>query len=63
MNVLMVERGHTSIIHIVNNFFAKWNVDLKIDGLLITCTQSVLLEVLVKLPINLFRLGFLCLRR
>ena len=63
INVLKVKRGHTSIIHIVKNFLAKWNVDLKIDGLLITCAQSVLLVFLVKFPVNDFSLLFLCLRR
>jgi hypothetical protein len=61
MNVLMLERGHTRIIHVVNNFLAEWYVDLKVDGLLITCPQSVLLVLLVKLPINFLRLRFLSL--
>jgi hypothetical protein len=61
MNVLMLERSHTRIIHVVNNFLAEWYVDLKVDGLLITCPQSVLLVLLVKLPINFLRLRFLSL--
>lgn len=55
----MLERGYTRIIHVVNNFLAERHVDLKVDGLLITRTQSVLLVLLVKLPINFLR--FLCL--
>jgi len=55
----MLERGYTRIIHIVNNFLAEWYVDLKVDGALITCPQSVLLIVLVKLPIYFFHLRFL----
>jgi len=62
MNVLMLERGYTRIIHIVNNFLAEWYVDLKVDGALITCPQSVLLVFLVKLPIYFFNLRFLGLR-
>ena len=61
MNVLMLERGYARIIHIVKNFLAEWHVDLKVYGLFITCTQSVLLVLLVKLPINFLRLRFLSL--
>jgi hypothetical protein len=59
----MLERGYTRIIDIVNNFLAEWHVDLKVDGLLITCTQSVLLVLLVKLPIDHLWLRYLSLRR
>ena len=62
MNVLMLERGYTRIIHVVNNFLAEWYVYLKVDGALITSPQSILLVVLVKLPINFFHLRFLGLR-
>jgi hypothetical protein len=62
MNVLMLERVYTRIIHVVNNFLAEWYVDLKVDGALISGPESVLLVVLVKLPINFFHLRFLGLR-